>query len=162
MASKTVTIEPVQAIVAGCRATCASYYDGTKEGGPSYDGINYTNYQCAATVATGWRFLRFEYTIKGTTNHPNGHTYTETITLNTNPAPVQQITNNWANPFEYEVIGDDGSVYMTIKEEIISVVAYFEEIPVHVPTHLLVNSFSKSTPVQLVYDPTTNLLVADF
>lgn len=161
MASKTVTIEPVQAIVAGCRATCASYYDGTKPGGSGYDGINYTNYQCAATPASNWRFLRFEYTIKGTTNR-DGHTYTETITLNTNPAPVQQITNNWANPFEYEVIGDDGSVYMTIKEEIISVVAYFEEIPVHVPTHLLVNSFSKSTPVQLVYDPTTNLLVADF
>lgn len=29
-------------------------------------------------------------------------------------------------------------------------------------THLLVNSHSLSTPVQLVYDPTTNLLVADY
>lgn len=161
MASKTVTIEPVQAIVAGCRATCASYYDGTKEGGSSYDSIAYTNYQCVATVATGWRFLRFECVLRGTTNR-DGHTYTETLTLNTNPAPVQQITNNWANPFEYEVIGDDGSVYMTIKEEIISVVAYFEEIPVHVPTHLLVNTYAKSTPVSLTYDPATHKLVADY
>jgi len=29
-------------------------------------------------------------------------------------------------------------------------------------THLLVNSFDRSTPVQLVYDPATNLLVADY
>lgn len=30
------------------------------------------------------------------------------------------------------------------------------------PTHLLVNSYNRLTPVQLVYDPTTNLLVADY
>lgn len=60
------------------------------------------------------------------------------------------------------MIGDDGSVYMTIKEEIISVKAVFEEIPHHDPTHLLVNTYSKVVPVTLVYDPTTNLLVGDY
>jgi len=162
MASKTVTIEPVQAIVAGCRATCASYYDGTKPGGSGYDGINYTNYQCSVTnLAAGWRFLRYEYTIKGTLNR-DGHTYTEKVTLRTDPAPIQQKTTDWENPFEYEVIGDDGSVYQTIKEEIVSVTAYFEQIPVHVPTHLLVNTYAKSTPVALTYDPATHKLVADY
>lgn len=32
----------------------------------------------------------------------------------------------------------------------------------HAPTNLLVNSFNKSSPVQLCYDPTTGKLVADF
>lgn len=32
----------------------------------------------------------------------------------------------------------------------------------HTPTHLLVNSYNKKTPVQLVYDPATNRLVADY
>lgn len=31
-----------------------------------------------------------------------------------------------------------------------------------VPTNLLVNSFSRSAPVQLVYDPAANLPVADY
>lgn len=35
--------------------------------------------------------------------------------------------------------------------------AYFRAL-----TNLLVNSFNRSTPVQLVYDPATNLLVADY
>lgn len=161
MASKTVSISPVEALVAGCRATCESYYDGTKPGGPGYDGMTYTNYQCVATVATGWRFLRFEYVLRGTTNRDE-HTYTETVRLNTNPAPAQKVTTDWENPFEYDVIGDDGTYYGTIKEEIASVTAYFERIPVHVPTHLLVNTYSKSVPVKLVHDPTTHKLVADY
>ena len=33
---------------------------------------------------------------------------------------------------------------------------------VRAPTHLLVNSANLSAPVQLVYDPATNLLVADY
>lgn len=32
----------------------------------------------------------------------------------------------------------------------------------HLKTNLLINTYSKSTPVQLVYDPETNLLVADY
>lgn len=65
-----------------------SYYNGTKPGTAHYDGMTYTNYQCSATVGANWRFLRFEYVIKGTTNR-DGHTYTETVTLQTNPAPTQ-------------------------------------------------------------------------
>ena len=42
----------------------------------------------------------------------------------------------------------------------LTVEAVFERY--YIPTHLLVNSANKSTPVQLVYDPTTNLLVADY
>lgn len=162
MATKTVNISPVEALAAGCRAACSSYYSGTKPGGPGYDGINYTNYQCSVTkLAAGWRFLRYEYIIKGTLNRGGG-TYTETPKLRTDPAPLQQDTTGEENPFEYEVIGDDGSVYQTIKEEIVSVTAYFEQIPVHVPTHLLVNTYSKSVPVKLVHDPTTHKLVADY
>ena len=160
MASKTVSISPVEALVAGCRATCESYYDGTKPGSVHYDGMTYMNYQCVATVATGWRFLRLEYVLKGTTTR--GLTYTQTLKLNTNPAPAQKVTTNWENPFEYDVHGADGSVNITTKEEIISVTAYFERIPVHVPTHLLVNTYSKSVPVKLVHDPATHKLVADY
>lgn len=39
---------------------------------------------------------------------------------------------------------------------------YIEGIFAWDGTDLLVNSFNRSTPVQLVYDPTTNLLVADY
>lgn len=160
MASKTVTVEPVDAYAAGCRATCASYYDGTKPPGPHDDGASYTNYQCSATVAASWRFVRFEYVLQGTTNR--SETYTDTVRLTTNPAPLQQVTTNWENPFEWEVHGDDGSVYRTIKEKIISVKAVFEQIPHHDPTNLLVNTYSKSIPVKLVHDPATHKLVADY
>ena len=34
--------------------------------------------------------------------------------------------------------------------------------PVHVPTHLIVNSATVVNPVVPVYDPTSDLLVADF
>ena len=37
-------------------------------------------------------------------------------------------------------------------------IAYFERLP----THLLVNSYNLSYPIRLVYDPATNLLVADY
>ena len=161
MASKTVAVEPVDAYAAGCRATCVSYYDGTKPPGPHDDGTSYTNYQCSVTnLAAGWRFVRFEYVLQGATNR--GETYTDTVRLTTDPAPLQQVTTNWENPFEWEVHGDDGSVYRTIKEEIISVKAMFEQIPHHDPTHLLVNTYSRVVPVTLVYYPGSNLLVADY
>jgi len=38
---------------------------------------------------------------------------------------------------------------------------YFTKVP-RTPTHLLVNSSTVETPAKLVYDPTTNLLVADY
>lgn len=106
MATKTVKIEPIEAIGGGCRATCESYYNGTKPGSSHYDGMTYTNYQCVATVGAGWRFVRFEYVLKGTTTR--GLTYTDTVKLKTNPAPPQKVTTNWANPFEYDVQGADG------------------------------------------------------
>jgi hypothetical protein len=46
------------------------------------------------------------------------------------------------------------------KTEITGVAVTF--IFARTPTHLLVNTSSRSTPVQLVYDPATNLLAADY
>jgi hypothetical protein len=51
----------------------------------------------------------------------------------------------------------DGPV-ISLGQDMIEVQALFERTP----TDLLVNSSDRTTPVQLVYDPATNKLVADY
>lgn len=163
MASKWVVISPDSAYAAGCRATCESYYSGIKTNTSHADHIEYTNYQLTATPVSGWTFVGFRVTLQLTTNH--GEVIVETpysYKLTSNPAPEQQVTSDWELPMDYELIGDDGYYYRTIKSEIYKVEAIFEGIPVHNPTHLLVNSATRHAPVSLVYDPATNKLVADY
>ena len=63
-------------------------------------------------------------------------------------------TDNNLNEF-FNVRNPEGTWTATIR-------LYFLPINPRVPTDLLVNSYDMSTPVQLVFDPTTNLLVADY
>ena len=141
MATKPVTVSPPAAAAAGCTAECESYASGRVDV-PPY-GYEWTNYQCSATVAGAWAFDRFVVTFKNRDNPPY------TISYFRNPTATDS-----GGDFEpCDVTYDAGGSI-----SILSVEARF----VSVRTHLLVNSSNRSTPVQLVYDPATNKLVADY
>lgn len=53
-----------------------------------------------------------------------------------------------------------GTPVLTEEDDIISVEVLYERV--YTPTHLLINSSTRESPVKLVYDPATNLLVADY
>ena len=58
----------------------------------------------------------------------------------------------------YSYINFGGSTYLRYLYSQYELTAVF----VDTHTHLLINTSNISSPVTLVYDPTTNLLVADF
>lgn len=102
------------------------------------------------TPAQGYQLVRrvLQYTGSGSGNPPNDDT---TFGIPFVYPDYRRDAN--LNEF-FNVRNPEGTWTATIG-------LYFTRVP-RTPTHLLVNSFSKSTPVQLVYDPTTNLLVADY
>ena len=102
------------------------------------------------TPAQGYQLVRrvLQYTGSGSGNPPNDDT-----TFNIPFVYPDYRQDNNLNEY-FNVRNPEGTWTATIG-------LYFTRVP-RTPTHLLVNSFSKSTPVQLVYDPTTNLLVADY
>lgn len=168
MATKPVTVSPPAAAAAGCTATCESYYTGTQQ--PSYQGgatRSYTNFQVIATGRIGWKPKRIK--VSHFYTYSDGSTGTETVTYRSrdfgepNPWNFPAVKNftDHENPFEFEEIDAGTETRLrTVKDEITGVEVEFEGG--YTPTHLLVNSYSKSFPVQLLYDPTTNLLVADY
>lgn len=78
------------------------------------------------------------------------------------PEVVRTFESVGANPYVsiYDEDGYGASYNQRIWDKS-EIEAYFTSNP-HTPTHLLVNSSSRSTPVRLVYDPSTNKLVADY
>ena len=168
MATKPVTVSPPAAAAAGCTATCESYYTGTQQ--PSSQGAidSYTNFQVIARGRIGtWKPKRIK--VSHFYTYSDGSTSTDTITYRSSnygdPNPwnfpaVKNFTDH-ENPFEFEEI-DPGTEWRlrTVKDEITGIEVEFEGG--YTPTHLLVNSSTAENPAKLVYDPATNLLVADY
>lgn len=125
----------------------------------------YRNFRYTATPAAGYRFKQFEVTVSSVTvDFPHTETtifqgtqsganwiYEPDLTYWSNYWYLWGYSLWWTDPDFPSVTGEVTAI---------SVVAVFERS--YTPTHLLVNSYSKSFPVQLLYDPTTNLLVADY
>lgn len=151
--SKTVTISPPAAAQAGCTATCAEY-----------DTETYTNpngwmtwYRLTATPAAGWQFVRFEWQIEHqeTGQNPSFTSYQRTI----NPFPPAGQGKDYPgadDAADSEI--DYTAPVVTVTDTMVNVVAVFKVAQ----TDLLVNSSTVESPAQLVYDPETNLLVADY
>lgn len=132
----------------------------------------YQNYTYTATPAAGATFLRFDVTVAGYSRY-NPQSQAEPFSVTTQYAGVavgnswqyQPNIANWRSEwFKTGYAFWDGRTSDTsaLIGEVtsINVVAVFD-VP-HVPTHLLVNSSTLESPAKLVYDPATNLLVADF
>lgn len=164
------------------RAT-ATATDSQNEHTYSYIICNLT-----ATPAAGWTFAgwSWEYDFRrkvidvatGETTYDNTAHYTKSTALNPLQSPLDVTTlpaggYGWSHPAPYPIEGDDirywantspHSVWSTETVQTfynLVITATFTRNP-RTPTHLLVNSFNRSTPVRLVYDPKTNLLVADY
>lgn len=131
----------------------------------------YQNYKYTATPAAGATFLGFDVTTSGyAREYPTepAEPYTHTsrkagtqVGMSWEYAP--NIANWRLEWFEagYAIWhGVTFSQNLDLEVQSISVVAVFG-VP-HVPTHLLVNSSTVESPAKLVYDPATNLLVADY
>ena len=113
--------------------------------------VEWDNFECAATPAAGWAFGSFMVTRQ---EYRNGSAYGTPTTTNYYVNPTGKDTTAYRMPYEYAYPNTSENTYTRI----VSVVATF----VRAKTHLLVNSANKTTPVRLLYDPSTNLLVADY
>ena len=153
MASKTVTISPPAALAAGCTATCESYVTGTEAG-----VIDFTNYQFAATAAAGWRIVRFDFDehTQSSTGGDTTQSFSEAAdAAGKYPSDADRDYTARLEPFEDDYTDGTYREWTTLE----NCVAVFEPTTA---TDLLVNSSTIETPAKLVYDPTTNLLVADY
>lgn len=125
----------------------------------------YQNYVYSATPAQGWTCTGFDVvavvTLKGSGQQPVTNTLTAHYagvesggvwTLDSS----QHVGNacGWVYWYEHKTVDSWGYI------DSVTVTATFA--PVHVPTHLIVNSATVVNPVVPVYDPTSDLLVADF
>lgn len=102
------------------------------------------------TPAQGYQLVRrvLQYSGSGSGTPPDD----DTTFINPFVYPDYR-SDNYLYEF-FNVRNPDGTWTATIR-------LYFTPVtPGH--THKLVNSFDRSTPVQLVYDPVTNKLVADY
>ncbi len=137
--------------------------------GTTTDG-EFRAYRYTATPAQGYRFVRFETSVTWTTENHSISTRGEYAGA--------QVGGDWIYDAEPGDTFDDyfraflfAGFPSWIRDEgyglveyqaatAITVTAVFA--PVRDPTHLLVNSSTAENPARLVYDPTTDLLVADF
>lgn len=151
MASKSVTVSPPAAAAAGCTATCTSYYEW-------HDGESADNYliayQVQANPANGWGVASIQWVLYDL-DAGTGRTVTKTGVSEFPPSPPD---------IDYpgaDDLTDSSTVYgghSYGRYEVRNVVVTFARVH----TNLLVNSSNLSSPVQLVYDPTTGNLVADY
>ena len=153
MATKPVTVLPPAAAAAGCTATCTGYASGNVAG-----LIDFTNYQFAAATVGNWRIVRFDFDER--TQSSTGGDRVQS--WNKVPDAAKKYPADAARDFTarlepFEDSFEDGSYREWTTLE--NCVAVFE---LRVPTHLLVNSSTAENPAKLVYDPATNLLVADY
>lgn len=138
--------------------------------GIATDG-EYKSFRYTATPAPGYQFVRFETHVTWTTENTSivhdGY-FSGTASSGGDWTYDAEPGNTWNDYFGSFLTAGYASWlrnegFGTVEYDTataISVVAVFA--PVHVPTHLLVNSSSLGNPVQLVHDATTGLLVADF
>lgn len=127
----------------------------------SGDGYQIESYKLTATPSAGFRFVRFDITREY--SDFQGSSYTHSVSNTESPAIaiVDLPAGDPANLLGSvrRLYGRDSSQWYLYN--VTNVIAVFERIP-HVPTHLLVNSSSLGSPVRLVHDPATHLLVADY
>lgn len=153
MATKPVTVLPAAAAAAGCTATCESYASGTS------GNESFTNYSCLATPVGEWVLLRWDFVT--TYTYRDGHTSTASWTRDAyNPYPPSRRDDVAVNPNDstFTYTGTPHPDDMMSESFAATAVFRFN----HSPTNLLVNSYNHESRVQLVHDPTTNLLVADY
>lgn len=142
----TVDIQPPTA-AAGCSATCdIDHYDRDL---PYYE---YVYYKLTATLADGWTFGYFEWSL---------HVENATTGDSWDDGPYQLSSNPGTSTWLYDGFIDLGALGTGQGREVTTITG-LKAVFVRVPTHLLVNSANLGSPVQLVYDPATNLLVADY
>lgn len=145
-----VSVGDTDSVSATCGSVSVEFHSTTNykpyNGQPSYQ----TYFRLIEAPARGYRLVRHvqEYQGSGSGTPPD-----EDITLNT--------------PFEYPTSRQDNALceYHNTRRPngtwLVVVRAYFEKVP-RSPTHLLVNNSTAENPAKLVYDPATNLLVADY
>lgn len=150
--------------------TC-TYQQVAPLSGVDASGTNVTlyPYTFTATPAQGWQFVRFIITSsQGVINNSTG---VETVyppgtaQTTTNPLVLRSdfATSEVVNWYYYSWLGAfgyDKPTGYTYYHKTWNITAVFERV--YAPTHLLVNSSTVESPAKLVYDPTTNLLVADY
>lgn len=141
----TVDIQPPTAAAAGCSATCdIDHYDRAL---PYYE---YVYYKLTATPADGWTFGYFTWSLH-TENATTGDSWDD------GPFSSDPGTSTWL----YDGFIDLSELQTGQGREVTTITG-LKAVFVRDPTHLLVNSANLSAPVQLVYDPESNLLVADY
>ena len=119
-------------------------------------------YKLTATAAAGYAFDHFEFKTREWTEYNQSITYD--VTRDSSNSNSTAISNGLPTGDQYSasIVGKFTISYLgeIIHLDPISITAVFR--PLHTPTHLLVNSSNYTNPVTLVYDPSTNLLVADY
>lgn len=133
--------------------------------GDSSYTYDYTLASLTASPNAGYRFVRWEVQTKYEYTQYQGSEhrvyYLDDVIKDINPACELSNANFYLTDFSQQTsLNGDGTVDHTNKFWTVNVVAVFEAIKTL--THLLVNSSTKKNPAQLVYDPATNLLVADY
>lgn len=146
----SVAIEPNGAAAAGCTAVATIHDQWT-------DGTNWIQgYTLTATPAAGWAFDKFTWNLEEK-DQTGTVVWSESETATDNPYdnPVSDLLADF-----YTVIDTDP--LETLQRFVLNVVAHFKPTTA---TDLLVNSYSRSAPTQLVYDDRpggTGLLIADY
>lgn len=152
----TCTFNPVQAISRVIQVTSTQ----TRE-------ISVYPYVFTATADAGWAFDHFEITYKWDTSDGSAvGPYTDNVLVT--PFALRDTIEDNANPRNWWYGGwlgewTEKTGTATTFERWCSAYAV-KAVFVRAPTHLLVSSYDKTTPVQLVYDDVngTDALVADY
>ena len=126
----------------------------------------YQNYTYTATPAQGYTFVRFVVTVgyynagsSGTMTYnyygtASGGSWVYDADATVDPNWIGAGYGFWYGYYS------DGQLIPGFEGYVTSISVVAEFAPVHQPTHLLVSS--SGNPAQLVYDPATDLLVADY
>ena len=119
-------------------------------------------YKLTATAAAGYVFDHFEFVTREWMEYNQRITYDVTLTGSNSNNPAISNGLSTGDHYSASIVGKFTISYSgeIIHLDPISITAVFR--PLHTPTHLLVNSYNYTNPVTLVYDPSTDLLVADY
>lgn len=119
-------------------------------------------YKLTATAAAGYVFDHFEFVTREWMEYNQSITYDNTRTSSNANNPAISNGLPVGDQYSASIVGKFIASYLGQITHLdpVSVTAVFR--PLHTPTNLLVNSYNRSSPVQLCYDPTTGLLVADY
>lgn len=158
-----ICVDTAGNVAAGCSITyeqASGVEHGVNIYGTTYHR-SFTNYRFTAHAGYRCLFKQFDVVLQYTMH--DGRVRQESLAaIPYNPYPTASPSTTYYSFGDYSTTYDppgDAPADVADKTEIIEVRATFNRTD---PTNLLVNSFNRSTPVQLVHDPTTNLLVADY